>query len=39
MWAVNPLDWYVKTDKSPESMAFVILLEAAARDYRKQIGC
>lgn len=29
----DPLNWQQQTDQSPESMAFVMLLEAAVRDY------
>lgn len=30
---VDPLKWESKTDRSPESLAFVLLMEAAYRDY------
>ena len=30
----DPLNWQQQTDESPESMAFVMLLEAAAHDYK-----
>jgi hypothetical protein len=31
--AVNPLDWEVLTEESPEGMAFLLLLEAAINGY------
>jgi hypothetical protein len=32
--AQNPLAWTTETDQSPEGEAFVLLLEAAWRDWR-----
>lgn len=32
----DPLDWYSEVDESPEGIAFILIMEAAWRDYRAQ---
>lgn len=35
---VDPLDWYVQSDESPEGAAFVLIMEAAWRDLQNTCG-
>lgn len=35
---VDPLDWYVEIDQSPEAQAFTLLMESAWRGYTGQDG-
>lgn len=30
----DPLDWYTEIHKSPEAIAFILIMEAAWRDYQ-----